>query len=384
MTYKNSADAGAPTEHRALLADSVADFCARGTDIARVRKLRGTAAEYDRAIWEKMAGLGWLGILVPEQYGGLGLGLTEMAIVARGLARGLAPEPLTATAVLAATALVAAENELLKREQLPRLVSGQALPALAWQEEAGVLDPAAVRCAAVAFEGGYKLSGTKRFISGSGQADAFLVTARAGEAVVLLWVPRATAGARLKPETLADGRAFGTLELKDALVPKAHVAASGAAAAAALSLAFDHANAIAAAELAGVMDRALEMSVEYLKTRVQFGKPIGSFQALQHRAVDLHIHREVANAVLEESLAALDGRPAAAARAAAASRVKARCADAALKITREAIQLHGGIGFTDDYDAGLYLKRALTLAAWLGGATWHRRRYARLTVEASS
>ena len=104
MTRKNSA----ATEHRALLADSVADFCARGTDIARVRKLRGSAAEYDRAIWKKMAELGWLGILVPEQYGGLGLGLTEMAIVARGLARGLAPEPLAATAVLSATALVAA------------------------------------------------------------------------------------------------------------------------------------------------------------------------------------------------------------------------------------------------------------------------------------
>jgi len=117
---------------------------------------------------------------------------------------------------------------------------------------------------------------------------------------------------------------------------------------------------------------------------VQFGKPIGSFQALQHRAVDLHIHREVANAVLEESLATLDLRPAAAARAAAASRVKARCADAALKITREAIQLHGGIGFTDDYDAGLYLKRAMTLAAWLGGATWHRRRYAQLTKGATT
>ena len=380
----SAAGAGANAEHRVLLADSVADFAARGTDIARVRKLRGSAAEYDRAVWKKMAELGWLGILVPEQYGGLGLGLTEMAIVARGLARGLAPEPLAATAVLSATALVAAENEALKCEQLPRLVSGQVLPALAWQEDAGVLDPAAARASATPFEGGYKLSGTKRFIAGSAQADAFLVTARAGEAVVLLWVPRDTAGARLALETLADGRAFGTLELKDALVPKAHVAASGAAAAAALSVAFDHANAIAAAELAGVMERALEMSLDYLKTRVQFGKPIGSFQALQHRAVDLHIHGEVANAVLEESLAALDLRPAAAARSAAASRVKARCADAALKITRETIQLHGAIGFTDEYDAGLYLKRALTLAAWLGGATWHRRRYARLTAEASS
>jgi len=373
---------GPSTEHRALLADSVVDFATRGTDIARVRKLRGTSAEYDRTLWTKMAELGWLGILVPERYGGLGLGLTEMAIVARGLARGLAPEPLAGAAVLAASALVAADNEALKREQLPRLVAGQMLPALAWQEDAGGLDPSAIRASATPFEGGYKLNGVKRFIAGSAQADAFLVTARARDGIVLLWLPRETAGARLELETLADGRAFGTLELKDALAPKAQVAASGAAAAAALALAFDHANAIAAAELAGVMDRALEMSLDYLKTRVQFGKPIGSFQALQHRAVDLHIHKEVANAVLEESLAALDRRPAAAARAAAASRVKARCAEAALKITREAIQLHGAIGFTDDYDAGLYLKRALTLAAWLGGATWHRRRYLRLTAAA--
>jgi alkylation response protein AidB-like acyl-CoA dehydrogenase len=378
----NTADSDGTAEHRRLLADSVADFATRGTDIARVRRLRGTPQEYDRAVWKKMAELGWLGILVPEQYGGLGLGLSEMAIVARGLARGLAPEPLTGAAVLAAGALVESDNETLKREQLPRLVAGQVLPALAWQEAAGMLDPAAIRASATPFEGGYKLNGTKRFIAGSAQADAFVVAARTGNDLVLLWLPRETAGARLELETLADGRAFGTLELKDALVPKPHVAASGASAAAALSLAFDHANAIAAAELAGVMERALEMSLDYLKTRVQFGKPIGSFQALQHRAVDLHIHKEVANAVLDESLAALDRRPAAAARAAAASRVKARCADAALKITREAIQLHGAIGFTDEYDAGLYLKRALTLAAWLGGATWHRRRYARLTVGA--
>jgi alkylation response protein AidB-like acyl-CoA dehydrogenase len=132
------------------------------------------------------------------------------------------------------------------------------------------------------------------------------------------------------------------------------------------------------------MDRALEMSLDYLRTRVQFGKPIGSFQALQHRAVDLHIQKELASAVLEETLAALDRGPDAAHRAALASRAKARCADAALKITRETIQLHGAIGFTDEYDAGLYLKRALTLAAWLGGATWHRRRYARLTAGAEA
>jgi alkylation response protein AidB-like acyl-CoA dehydrogenase len=367
-------------EQRLLLADSVADFTTRGTDIARVRRLRGTLQEYERATWGQMAALGWLGILVPELYGGLGLGLREMAVVAKGLARVLTPEPLTATAVLAATALAAGDNEALKREELPRLVAGESLPALAWQEMPGVLDPAAIQARAEPFEGGYRLSGTKRFISGAAQADAFLVSAQASDGIVLLWLPRATAGAGITLEPLADGRSFGTLRLQDALVPKGRVAAAGTVAAEALARAFDHGAAIASAELVGVMERSLEMSLDYLKTRVQFGKPIGAFQALQHRAVDLHIQKELAGAVLEEALAALDRGPDAATRAQLASRAKARCADAALKITREAIQLHGAIGFTDDYDAGLYLKRALTLAAWLGHPVWHRRRYARLAA----
>ena len=371
---------GETAEHRRLLSDSVADFVKRGAGLARVRRLRGDPAEHDRSVWQEMAGLGWLGILVPEQFGGMGLGLAEMAIVAQGLARGLAPEPLAACAVLATGALLHGDNEALKTRELPRLVAGEALAALAWQEAAGELDCAAAGVVATPFEGGHKLAGTKHFIAGAAQADAFLVTARAPEGLILLWVPRQTPGCTPAGEVLADGRSAGTLAFADALVAREHVVARGAAAAAAVDRALDHARAIAAAELCGVMGRALEMTLDYLKTRVQFGKPIGSFQALQHRAVDLHIHREIAGAVLEEALAQLDRDPDPATRAAIASRVKARCADAAGKITRETIQMHGAIGFTDEFDAGLYLNRALTLTAWLGSATAHRRRYARLTT----
>src|SRR5262245_35393216 len=286
------------SEHRALLAESVADFATRGTDLARVRRLRGTSGEHDRAVWKQMADLGWLGILVPERYGGLGLGLAEMAIVAHGLARVLAPEPLTACAVLATSVLVHAENEALKARELPRLAAGEALAALAWQEEPGGTDAEGVRVAAAPFEGGYRLSGTKRFLAGSAQADAFLVSARGGGSLALYWVPRNATGAALSLETLADGRASGTLTLTDALVPRSHVVAEADAAVAALECGLDHARAIAAAELCGVMDRALEMTLDYLRTRVQFGKPIGSFQALQHRAVDLHVQKEIAAAVL--------------------------------------------------------------------------------------
>jgi len=383
MTERLAARSAADGTHRTLLADSVATFTGRGTDVARARRLSGSNEEFDRAAWRQMAELGWLGILVPETHGGLGLGLSEMGIVARGLARALAPEPLVASAVMATTALAAGGNEALKGEHLPRIVAGEIVPVLACQETAGAWGGETPALQARALEGGYRLHGVKRFIAGAAQADAFLVSALADASPMLFWMARDATGARLKLEPLADGRRFGTLALSDVLVSQDHVIARGPGAAAALSRALDYGTAIASAELCGVAERALEISLDYLKTRVQFGKPIGSFQALQHRAVDLYIQKELASAALEQVLEALDGAPDVTTRAALASRLKARCSDAALRVTREAIQLHGAIGFTDDCDIGLYLKRALVLAAWLGSATQHRRRYARTLVEAA-
>jgi len=169
---------------------------------------------------------------------------------------------------------------------------------------------------------------------------------------------------------------MGTLRLADVIVPRAHVIAGDEAAQRALERAFDETLVMAGAELSGVMRRALDMSLDYMKTRVQFGKPIGSFQALAHRAVDLYIQRELSAAVLDDATALLDADPDPQQRAAIASRVKARCSDAGLRVTREAIQIHGAIGFTDEYDIGLYLKRAMVLSAWLGNGALHRRRYA--------
>jgi alkylation response protein AidB-like acyl-CoA dehydrogenase len=184
-------------------------------------------------------------------------------------------------------------------------------------------------------------------------------------------------------ETQADGRHVGTLVMKDALVRSEQRLAAGAAAVNAIETARDHATVIAGAELLGVMGRVLDMSLDYMRTRVQFGKPIGSFQALQHRAVDLYIQRQLASAVLEDGLRRLSETTDAKTRATVASRVKARTSEAGLRIAREAIQIHGAIGFTDEYDAGLYLKRAMVLASWLGNAALHRRRYARLALEAA-
>ncbi len=362
------------SEHRVMLSNSVTGF-ARGVDFARVRKLRDGQTECDRAAWKQMAELGWLGVLVPEPYGGMGMTLADMAIVAQGLARVLVPEPLTAVAVMAARVLADSNNPALKQTLLERLVSGDVLPAVAWQEEAGTLDAAKIKAQATPFEGGFRVNGSKRFIVGATDADGYIVSANAPQGMQLLWVPRNAAGAAMIFDTLADGRQSGTLNLLDVAVPKENVINSGTAAAESLARAIDHTAAIASAELCGIMTRSLDITLEYLKTRVQFGKPIGSFQVLQHRAVDLYIQQELSSAVLADCLAVLDSEPDTKTRAAASSRVKARCTDAALLITRQAIQMHGAIGFTEDCDVGLYVKRAMTLAAWLGNGTAHRRRY---------
>ena len=371
-------------EHRQMLLDSVTHF-ARGLDLIRVRQLRDTATECDRAVWQQMAELGWLGVLVPEAYWGMALQLADMAIVAQALARVLLPEPLTAVAVLAASVLAQSNNEALKKTLLTDLVSGHCLPATAWQEQAGSLAVNSIGLQATAFEGGFKLNGRKQFVMGATGADGFIVSAQSQQTpgvdgVQLWWVPKDTAGASVSFETLADARRCATLSLKEVVVAKQQLLLSGQAAVDSLSRAIDHTAVILSAELCGLMSRALEMSLEYMKTRVQFGKPIGSFQALQHRAVDLYIQQELASAVLADGLSILDAEPTVQTRQAVASRVKARCTEAALLITRQSIQLHGAIGFTEDCDVGLYVKRAMCLAAWMGNAHTHRRRYAKTEI----
>lgn len=369
------------SSHAGMLAQSVGDFVQRGADLPRVRALAQTHAEFDRAQWRQLAELGWLGVLAPESCGGLGLGLAEAAIVAEGLGRALTPEPYTAVAVLAARVLEQAAASPLRDELLTGLAAGESVPVLAWQEQADDFGGLQVASTATPFEGGYRVSGEKKFVIGAGAADGYLVTANAADGLQLLWIPRSASGCTTAQQPLADGRSYGTVTLKDVTVPREQVLGSGPAVRAALNRALDHAAAAASAELVGMMKRAHEMSLDYMKTRVQFGKPIGSFQVLQHRAVDLYIQQELADAVLRDVIRQLDDAPSEVTRALAASRAKSRCADAALAITRAAIQFHGAIGFTDDCDVGLYVKRAMTVAAWLGNGRAHRRRYAQLSLQ---
>lgn len=357
-----------------MLRDSAADFAV--LDAPRVRRLRGTDPGFERERWGEMADMGWLGVLIPEELGGLGLGLEAATIIAEQLGRALYPEPYSASAVAATLALLHGDNAELKQRLLRQLATGEIVACLAWQDERGGLDPQQCAVKARAQGGALVLDGSSRFVATTG-ADGYIVAARSAEGLELYWIERAAAGLACAPELRADGSTSARLKF-DAVAAPAHArVASAATAPAALQLALDHAMLAASAELLGLMDCALEMTLEYLRTRVQFGKPIGSYQALQHRAVDMYIQKELTRATLAAAVAALDD-PACTPerRAAAASSAKARASQAALAICKEALQMHGAIGYTDEYDLGLYFNRALVLSAWLGNAGTHRARYA--------
>lgn len=363
-----------------MLRDSAADFAK--LDAARVRRLRATRPGFEPGVWREMAEMGWLGVLIPESHEGMGLGIGAAAIIAEQLGRALYPEPYCASAVLAALSLLHGDGAELKQRFLPQLATGAIVASLAWQNGSGGLDAAHCGVNAREHEGKLVLEGASRFVE-TPDADAFIVSARSARGLELHWIERGARGLSCMPEIRADGSASARLAFDKVVVSEHTRVASVACAGSTVDLAVDHAMVAASAELLGVMDSALALTLEYLRTRVQFGKPIGSFQALQHRAVDMYIQKELSRAALLAATATLDDpRCAPERRAAAASSVKARASQAALAICNEALQMHGAIGYTDEYDLGLYLNRALVLSAWLGNAGAHRRRYSSLLATA--
>jgi len=369
---------------RRMLNDAVANFVSRVTDLRRVRALRDTEPGFDKNLWHTIAAQGWLGILVPESYGGLGLGFGEMRIVVEALGGELIPEPVTACAVLATRVLLHGDNEVLKKKLLPQVVEGKTIVALAWQEGNTGTDPKSSVTATKNAQG-YTLNGTKRFVTPASGVDGFVVSAvneQSGK-TALYYAAAQSKGMDMQLERRADGTFSGLLSFKDVQLSNDGVVASAAVGEAALKRSIDEATVMASVELYAVLCKALTLTIDYMKMRVQFGKPIGSFQALQHRAVDLWIQKELASAIVDHAVSVLDENPDANRLTEVASCVKSRCSDASLDLTRDCIRLHGAIGFTDDYDAGLYLQRALVLQAWLGNGAEHRRRFdaARSTFE---
>jgi alkylation response protein AidB-like acyl-CoA dehydrogenase len=322
-------------------------------------------------------------MLAPESAGGLGLGLDGAAEILRAAGEHAAPEPLLAVAGLSAL-LLARLDTPGAHALLVELVAGRSLPALAWQESAGDLSavPLACGCEARAGRvGGVLLQGEKLMVLPGAAAGGWLVSARGDDDAVILWVPRGTEGVTETPMPLVDGGQAASLRFEQVALPPGAVLAEGPAAQDALRHALAAGQILQAAELLGAGQAMLAQTLAYLRTRSQFGKPIGSFQALQHRCVDMFIHLEVAQATLNEVLA-LSGQSLSADRLEAeASRVNARCTAAALQASRAAVQLHGAIGYTQECDLSLFYKRVLCLSAWLGNVTAHQHRHALLAGE---
>ncbi|CAG9269198.1 Acyl-CoA dehydrogenase domain-containing protein [Paraburkholderia unamae] len=365
------------SETQQAFKDSARDLIGRG-DPARRRaaSLAGDGAT-QREVWREMAQAGWTAILIPEQAGGLGLGVPEAVAIAEEAGAAALPEPFVASAVLAGAVLGAVSEAQAAQPLVEAFVNGELMAGVAWQGECGQIDPCAQRGVRYRREDGVLvLDGALHFVTPLAGADGWIVLAAGAEGAALVWLSALAPKLELVCSRGVDGVSFGSLHLRGCEVAQAQVLIDGAEALDALSSALDIARIAQSAELLGIARAALATTIDYAGTRVQFGHAIGSFQALQHRLVDGYIQTELAAAALHEAAAT----PLQARRdlAAAASRVKARAAHAALLVTRLAVQLHGAIGYTEEGPIGPWLKRALAQAAWLGNARAHRARYATL------
>lgn len=372
------------SEDQELLAKTAADFAGERSPLARVRALRDASDPigFSRRLWKEMAELGWVGIPFPESWGGAGMGLSELAVVLEALGRVLAPEPFLSCVVLGGQALLRAGNDAQRRDWLPRLVSGDALLALANQERNSRYDLQRVAARARRQGDGWLLSGEKTAVLDGSAADAFVVAARTAGAdadaagISLFLVPADAPGVRVERQWRVDSRNAAVLHLADARVPQGALLGCEGEGLGTLEEVVDLATAALCAEMQGSMSEAFERTLHYLKQRVQFGVPIGSFQALKHRAAQMFVEIELCRSATMAAVRALDAADAEVRKL--VSLAKARCSETAVQVANEAIQMHGGIGMTDEHEIGFFLKRARVAELTFGDAAWHRARWARL------
>lgn len=367
------------------LGDSAIEFLNAQSPISLQRRLRDerTPLGFEPALWQQVVDLGWPAAVFPEVYDGLGVGYAGLGAVFETMGRTLAALPLLSSVVLCGELVLAAGSETQRQRWLPGLVDGQQRLALALDEQ-GRHHPERIKTRARrnAQGNGWLLDGEKCFVIDGIGASWLIVVARVldaqgGDAGLGLFMVEATqAGVTLQPTLLADSRNHARLSLSNVEVAddlRLNAAADGAQA---LDAALDRARICLAAEGLGLMREAFERTNAYLKERVQFDVAIGSFQALQHRMARLYVELEMLESCVRAALSAIDASEAE--LALLASLAKARASDLCEKLMNEAVQLHGGIGVTDEFDLGLIVKRARVLQHSLGDGVFHRDRYARL------
>ncbi len=383
-----------PTEEQRLIADTARELFRTRAPVARSRALRHAgSATHDsdatrssfatpRELWTTFAELGWTGVHLPEELGGVGLGYRELCALLEHAGRVLAPEPLVPCLVMAAEPLRRLGSPAQQARWLAPIADGSTIATLADREHGARYRR--TRCATRATRDGdgWRLDGTKVHVAGGMAADQLLVTARVDGApddrhgMLVFVVDPASDGVRRTLERRIDGHDAATITFDGVVVAADAALGDASTTADALDAVYDRIAIASSAELLGVVREAFDMTLAYLKERVQFGVPIGSFQALQHRIARRFISLELARSSVIGAAAAVDETPDEV--PALAALASAQCIDAALDMTNEAVQMHGGIGMTDEHDIGLYLKRARALAQSYGDAAYWRDRWATL------
>lgn len=353
-------------DHRRILRANALEFLAE-RPLANIRALAETRS-FDRDFYRGIAELGWVGMMFTSEGE---LDACDLVALHRELGRKVLPEPVLASGVLAAGVLAEAANPAFA-DQLAQICAGDVIATLAWQGAPGSMDSSGCGARARQSAGGWIVDGKLRFVPWASKADAIVIAATTPEGVLLGWIPKGGAAAILRSGAGVDKTEFDTVVLEDFVLTDEAVICPPERGAACLDKALDLARLAASAELVGAAEAAFAMSLDYLRQRKQFGRPIGANQALQFIATDLFVQIELANSVLANAarrFAENDDNTMLVAGC------KSRCGDAAFLAARQAIQLHGAIGYTHECDVSLYVKRIMQLNAWLGNPALHRKRF---------
>jgi alkylation response protein AidB-like acyl-CoA dehydrogenase len=370
------------TEEQSMLRDSARGLISDKAPVSHLRQLRDTkdATGFSRELWKTFAEMGFTGLLVPEDFGGSGLGCVEAGVVMEEIGRTLMPSPFLSTAVLAASALSRGGSAAQKSEHLAKISAGSLIAALAIDEGAKHR-PRQTRLQAVRSGNGFKLNGSKAFVVDGHVADLLIVVARsagsAGErdGLTLFLVDPRTKGIATERTAMVDSHNAARIEFDNVEINADHVLGEVDQGFALLEGVLNIGRGAVASEMVGLSEEVFGRTVSYLKERKQFGKPIGEFQVLQHRAAQLYIDIEITRAAVLKALQTLDGDFENAAAAVAVA--KARAGSTATRAVQEGVQMHGGMGMTDQFDIGFFMKRARTCEELFGDANFHADQLAR-------
>jgi acyl-CoA dehydrogenase len=365
-------------EERRMLRDSAQSFLGERAPVSHLRKLRDSTDPqgYSPELWRAFAEQGYSAVLVPEAHGGMGLGVAEAGLIAEQIGHTLAPTPFLSSAVLSAWLLKTAGTARQQETWLPRIAEAKGIVALAVDERSrhrpSQLDTQAVR------EGNtWRIDGSKLLVLDGHVAQALIVAARSADGVVLLLVPFDAQGLTIERTVMVDAHNAARVTLKGVKVGEDALIGTAQSGAQLLEQVLDVGRAVAAAELLGLADEVFDRTTTYLKERKQFDRLIGEFQALQHRAAELFCDLELTRAIVRQALQAVDeGGPEVALRVAQA---KGRASLTANRAVQEGVQMHGGIGMTDELDMGLFMKRARVLQELFGDAMVQMDRVAVMT-----